>query len=55
MNWQDGVTDSVHMNLIKFEQVVKDRKAGMLQSRGSQRVRHDLVSKQEQIAQCQVE
>ena len=55
MRWQDGITDSVHMNLIKFQQVMKDREASMLQSMGSQRVRHELVSKQEQIAQSQAE
>ena len=55
MRWQDGITDSVHMNLIKFQQVMKDREASMLQSMGSQRLRHELVSKQEQIAQSQAE
>ena len=55
MRWQDGITDSVLMSLIKFQQVMKDREANMLQSMGLQRVRHDLVRKQEQIAQSQAE
>ena len=55
MRWQDGITDSVHMNLIKFQRVVKDREASILLSMGSQRVRHDLVSEQQQIAQNQAE
>ena len=55
MRWQDGITDSVHMSLIKFQQVMKDREASMLQSMGLQRARHDLVRKQEQIAQSQAE
>ena len=55
MRRQDGITDSVHMNLIKFQRVVKDREASILLSVGSQRVRHDLVSEQQQIAQSQAE
>ena len=52
MRWQDGITDSVHMSLIKFQQVMKDREASMLQSMGLQRARHDLVRKQEQPDTC---
>ena len=34
----DGITDSVDMSLSKLQEVVRDRKFGMLQSMGSQRV-----------------
>ena len=36
------------MNLSELQEIVKDREAGVLQSMGSQRVEHDLVTKQEQ-------
>ena len=37
----DGITDSVDMNLSKLQEMVKDREASLLQSMGSQRIRHD--------------
>ena len=39
--WLDGIIDSMDMSLSKFWETVKDREAGVLQSLGSQRVRHD--------------
>ena len=41
LRWLDDITDSVDMSLSKFWEMVKDRKPGMLQSMGSQRVGHD--------------
>ena len=38
----ESITDSVDMNLSKLWQIVKDREPGILQSMGSQTVRHDL-------------
>ena len=37
----DGITDSMDMNLSKFQEVVKDRKPGVPWFMGSQRVGHD--------------
>ena len=41
MRWLDGISDLVGMGLSKLLELVMDRKAWMLQSMGSQRVRHD--------------
>ena len=48
MRWLDGITDSVDMNLGKLQDIVKDREAGVLQSMGSQRIRYELTTEQEQ-------
>ena len=41
IKWLDSMTDSMDMNLSKVQEVVKDRKPGVLQSMGLQRVRHN--------------
>ena len=42
IRWLESITDSVDMNLSKLWQIVKDGEPGILQSMGSQTVRHDL-------------
>ena len=41
IRWLDGITDSMYVSLSRFRELVMDRKSGVLQPMGSQRVRHD--------------
>ena len=41
MGWLDGITDSMGMSLGKLQELMMDRRPGVLQSMGSQRVGHD--------------
>jgi len=47
MRWSDSTTDSMDMNLNKLPEIGRTGKPGVLQSTGSQRVRHDLVTEQQ--------
>ena len=41
MKWLDGTTDSMDMSLSKLQELGWTGKPGVLQSMGSQRIRHD--------------
>ena len=41
MRWLDGITNSMDTSLSKLWEMVMDRRPGVLQSMGSQRVGHD--------------
>ena len=48
MKWLDGIPNSMDMSLSRLPEIVKDRESGVLQSMGSQGVRHNLVNEQQQ-------
>ena len=48
MRWLDGIIDAMDMNLSKLWEMVRDRVAWRASVHGSQRVRHNLVTEQQQ-------
>ena len=47
MRWQDGITDAMNRHLGKLLEMVRDREAWCSAVHGSQRVRHDWATEQE--------
>ena len=47
MRWLEVITGSMDMNLGKLQKIVRDKRPGVLQSMGSQRVRHNLETEQQ--------
>ena len=47
VRWLDSITNSMDMNLSKHQEIVKNREPDVLQSMGSQIVRHDLATEQQ--------
>ena len=48
MRWSDSTTNSMDMNLSKLQDIVKDKEPGVLQSMGSQNIRYNLATEQQQ-------
>ena len=47
MKWLYSITDSMDMNLSKFQEIVEDREAWHAAVHGATRVGHDLVTEQQ--------
>ena len=48
MRWLNSITISMDMNLSILQEIMKDREACVLQSMGSQRIKHNLATEQQQ-------
>ena len=50
MRWLDSIIDSMDVNLSKLQKIMEDRRAwhATVQSMGLQKLRHDLVTEQQQ-------
>ena len=50
IRWLGSITDSMDMNLNKLQEIVEDRKPGVLQSMGLQTVGHNFAGEQQQLS-----
>ena len=48
MRWLDGITDAMNMNLGRLQEMVRDRRPGVLQSMESPRIGHNWVTEKQQ-------
>ena len=48
MRLLDRISDAMDLKLGKLREMVRDKEAGIPRSTGSERVRHDLATKQQQ-------
>ena len=54
IRWLDGITNATDMNLGKLQEMVRDRRPGMLQSMGSQRVGHHWATEYTNCNKCTI-
>jgi len=50
MRCLDGITSAMNINLGKLQEIVRDRRPGVLQSMGLQRIRHNWVTEQQRFS-----
>ena len=55
MRWLHGITDAMDMNLGKLWEMVRNREAWCAVFMGSQRVRHNWLTEQQQLQQTNTE
>ena len=48
MRWLDSITNAMNINLGKLQEMVRDRRPGVLQSMKLQRIGHNWVTEQQQ-------